>query len=147
MQKKFIITAIVFALPAFFLGRVIWPDPAGAIALVGIQLPLFIILSALEASLFAIGIAFLVFGWSMVRQTTQNRSWTTAVFLAITWALISWWPHDNMHRANGENIWGLLRIEYIFHFSLYIVALILARYFWKVMTGCAGKTGRALPSL
>lgn len=132
MRTKFIITAIVFALPAFFLGRVFWPDPADAISPVGIQLALLVFLSILEALLFGAGVSFLAFGWPMVRQLTVNRFWTTAVFLAITWSLISWWPHDNMHRANGENIWGLIRIEFIFHFTLYVVAIILARFFWKM---------------
>ena len=139
MKKKFIITALIFAIPAFFLGHVIWPDPANAIPPSSIQLVLFIILSVLEALLFGIGVAFLAFGWPLVRQTIENRSWATAVFLAIVWSLISWWPHANMHRFNGENIWGLIRIEYIFHFTLYVVAIILARYFWKIISTTAKK--------
>lgn len=90
MKKKFIITALIFAIPAFFLGHVIWPDPANAILPSSIQLVLFIILSVLESLLFGIGVAFLSFGWPLVRRTTENRSWATAVFLAIAWSLISW---------------------------------------------------------
>lgn len=139
INKKFIITTIIFALPAFFLGRIIWPDPANAIPPSSIQLVLFMVISIFEALLFGFGVAFLVFGWPRVRQTTENRSWATTVFLAITWSLISWWPHDNMHRANGENIWGLIRIEYIFHLSLYIVAIVLALYFCKILTNTISK--------
>ena len=52
------------------------------------------------------------------------RTW--AAYLAIGWLLVSWWPHDNMHIHNGNDLQGLLYIEYGFHVTLMIAGLVLA---------------------
>jgi hypothetical protein len=36
--------------------------------------------------------------------------------------MVSWWPHDNLHISNGNDLRGLLFIEYGFHFTLMIAA-------------------------
>jgi hypothetical protein len=48
------------------------------------------------------------------------------MYLAIGWFLVSWWPHDNMHIHNGNDLQGLLYIEYGFHVTLMAGGLILA---------------------
>jgi hypothetical protein len=59
----------------------------------------------------------------------QGRlAWAT--YLAIAWTLVSWWPHSNMHRVNGENLGGLLMIDYTFHVTLMLASLIILRFFW-----------------
>jgi hypothetical protein len=45
----------------------------------------------------------------------------------------SWWPHDNLHISNGNNLQGLLFIEYGFHFTLMIAALVLAYCFLSLI--------------
>ena len=96
------------------------------------QLPFFMFLSALESVAFGVGMAFLIFGWPMVSKLQgADKKDIKMSFIAISWLLISWWPHDNMHRVNGENLAGLLRIEFMFHFTLILAALVLAYTCWK----------------
>ena len=40
--------------------------------------------------------------------------------------MVSWWPHDNLHIHNGNDLQGLLYIEYGFHVTLIIAASVLA---------------------
>jgi hypothetical protein len=49
-----------------------------------------------------LGISFLVFGLPVIRRVSpdsQVRAW--AMYLAISYLMVSWWPHLNMHAANG----------------------------------------------
>ncbi len=133
MKIKFTIVTLLFGIPAFLLGRVIWPDPTG----VGMmptshQLPFFIFLSVLESLVFGFGVAFIFFGWKRANATTPpERSLTMAAFYSVSWMLISWWPHDNLHRHIGYNLSALLKIEYGFHFTLIIAAIITAGFLWR----------------
>lgn len=132
MKTKFTILALVIAVPAFLLGRVIWPDVAGAMEPSSTQLPFFIFISALEALSFGIGVAFIVFGYPKLKNLMGEEKYgALPSFIAIAWFLVSWWPHDNMHRANGMDLGGLLRIEYLFHLTLIIAGLTLAYFFGK----------------
>ena len=53
------------------------------------------------------------------------------MYLSIGWLLISWWPHDNVYSHNGEDMQGLLYIEYGFHVTLMAAGLILAYSFLR----------------
>jgi hypothetical protein len=57
--------------------------------------------------------------------------------LAIAWLLMNWWAHDGLHQHVGMNLHGLLWIEYGFHFTLIISAVVVARYFLTVNRGLA----------
>ncbi len=48
------------------------------------------------------------------------------MYLSVGWFLVSWWPHDNLHIHNGMDLQGLLYIEYGFHVTLIVAALVLA---------------------
>src|SRR5689334_6407924 len=124
-STKFTIITIVFAVAAFSLGKVIWPDIDGAPMPTAGQVPFFIFLSALEALAFGVGIAFAALGWKYAKALIPEKSQAVLSFVAIVWLLISWWPHDNMHRVNGMDTTGLLNIEYIFHFTLILCGFIL----------------------
>lgn len=129
---KFIIVTLVFAIPAFLLSRVLWPDTPGFPVPSPEQLPFFIFLSVVEVLLFGLGIAFLLFGWPLVERTAgENKTLNLSVFISIVWGLISWWPHSNFHRTVGLDLSGLLVIEYAFHLTLIISTLVIATYFWK----------------
>jgi len=133
MKTSYKITAVTLpvAIASFMLGRVIWPDPSGMPGPDATLLPHFIFISALESIAFGIGIAFLIFGWPLVAKGAKDKL-TVASFISVLWYLISWWPHDNMHRTNAmDDFAGLLRIEYIFHFTLIIAGMILAAYLWR----------------
>lgn len=124
----------VLAVPAMLLGRVIWPPaPDGPVPSDG-QLPFFIFLAAAEALTFGLGVAFLVFGLPFIRRASAGnplRAW--AIYLSIGWLLVSWWPHDNLHIHNGENLQGLLYIEYGFHITLMTAGLVMALCFISLL--------------
>ena len=127
---KVVAVATPFAIAAFILGRVIWPAPAGVAGPSASLLPHFLFISALEAIAFGVGISFAFFGWRDFRSQITADRLSLATFIAVTWSLISWWPHDNMHRVNGmENYTGLIRIEYLFHFTLIVGGFVTALYF------------------
>ncbi len=48
------------------------------------------------------------------------------------WALVSWWPHSNMHRAI-TTLEGLVMIDWVFHLSLIVVAAIVGFYLYRVL--------------
>jgi hypothetical protein len=123
--KVALVTAL-FAVPAMALGKVIWPPaPGGPEPSVG-QFPFFILLSVFEALTFGLGISFLLFGFAPLRRAVGAtwRAW--AIYLSVGWFLVSWWPHDNLHIHNGDDLQGLLYIEYGFHVTLMLAGLVLA---------------------
>lgn len=132
MRNKIIAVTVLFAVPAFIFGKIIWPpDPMGPTP-TSAQLPLFIFLAFMEALTFGLGISFLFFGWPMLRKVSEDsRNLAKLTFASIAWLLISWWPHDNMHIHNGMDLNGLLVIEYLFHFSLMLAGIILAYSFLR----------------
>ena len=131
--KVFLVTVIIAA-PAMVLGPVLWPPAEGGPEPTGGQLPFFIFLALMESVLFGLGISFLLFGLPTVRRVSADskvRAW--AMYLSIGWLMVSWWPHDNLHISNGNNLQGLLFIEYGFHFTLMIAALVLAYCFLSLI--------------
>ncbi len=124
---KVALVSALFAVPAMVLGQLIWPpDPANPTPSGG-QLPFFILLSVFEAAAFGLGISFLLFGFRpLLRLARGSRLRAWAMYLSIGWFLVSWWPHDNLHLHNGFDLQGLLYIEYGFHVTLIVAALVLA---------------------
>jgi hypothetical protein len=121
-------TVLAFGILAFLLGRVLWPDPVGATTPPPSVLPIFIAISALEALLFGVGIAFIVFGRRWL--TFDGSRLGMAAFVAIAWSLVSWWPHDNLHRVTHD--WtGLAMIEVGFHVTLIVSILVIGAYFLR----------------
>jgi hypothetical protein len=121
-------TVLVAGIPALALGRVIWPDPAGASVPPSALIPVFAGISAVEALLFGIGVAFVVFGRRWLSDGTRL---TLPTYLAIAWSLLSWWPHDNLHRVTHD--WaGLAAIEVGFHLTLIASILVIAAYFLRM---------------
>ena len=123
---KVALLTIVVAIPAFLFGRVIWPPFAGNPTPTAAQLPLFLVLAAMEAIVLGLGISFIAFGWPLMRRLTGGAtalSW--AMFVSIAWLLVSWWSHDNMHQANGFDLGGLLVIEYLYHSTLIVAGAVL----------------------
>ena len=127
LTNKILILTFACGIPAFLLGRVIWPDPVGAVPPTTGELPFFVLLSVIEAVVFGLGVSLVVFGRSLLENVPERyRTRAVLSFISVAWLLISWWPHDNMHRANGENLQGLLLIEYQFHVTLIAASLIIA---------------------
>jgi hypothetical protein len=132
MRARIAVPVITLAvgIPAFLLSQVIWPPAPGNPTPSGAQLPLFMLLFIVEALLFGLGVAFLAFGFPLVRQAAGRIGMDPRpVYVAIAWQLVSWWPHDNFHMATGMDLNGLLMIEYAFHMTLILSALVVARFF------------------
>lgn len=126
----------VGTIAALALGQVIWPDPAGAPTPPGDLVPLFVALSILEALLFGAGLAFAIFGLAPLRRMGAGIVLTWCAYLSISFMLLSWWPHDNMHRVLGHGDFaGLAWIEYLFHVPMMAGAAIVALFFLRTMRG------------
>jgi hypothetical protein len=124
---KVALVTTLFAVPAMALGQVIWPPAPGGPEPSAGQFPFFLLLAFFEALTFGLGVSFLLFGFTPLQRALGGSTWRTWVtYLAIGWFLVSWWPHDNMHIHNGNDLQGLLYIEYAFHVTLMAAGLILA---------------------
>jgi len=91
------------------------------------QVLLLLLLRAFDSLLLGIGIAFVVYGWPLVRRVAPaSRFRAMVMFAAVAWVTISWYPHIGLHgSAFGATVSGLLIIDYIFHIPLYLVGLAL----------------------
>jgi hypothetical protein len=78
-----ILTILVTGIAAALLGRVIWQDSPGAAGPPAPVLPVFVLVSALEALLFGVGVAFVIFGWRLLGADRSRLA--TAAFVAIAW--------------------------------------------------------------
>jgi hypothetical protein len=95
----------------------------------GAQLPLFIGVGVAESLAFGIGVSFIIFGLSFMKGRSTG-DWL--VFWSAAWGLVSWWPHDSLHRTTLMGDYNrLLGIEYGFHITLIIAAVIIASFLWK----------------
>jgi len=133
---KIAVLALVVSLAALVLAPIVWPPAPGTPSPTGVQFGLFVGLAILSAVTFGAGVSFLAFGLPVVRRASTAANLPAfPVYLAIGWSLVSWWPHNNLHLANGDNLSGLLAIEYAFHVSLYVTGLIVAWYFLGTLRG------------
>lgn len=131
---KVTVVTIIFAVLAMGLGQVIWPPAEGGPEPTSAQLLSFIIIAAITALTFGLGVSFLIFGLPVVREVagdSKTRAW--AMYLSIGWLLVSWWPHGSLHASIGDNIQQLLYIEYGFHVTSYLAGLVLAYCFLSVI--------------
>ena len=129
---KVLVITLLVTIPAFLLGHIIW-RPMGMAPSPG-QVPFFMVVSFFEALALGLGVSFLVFGLPLVRSVPsqlKTRAWL--MYLGIGWALVSWWPHGNLHMSNGDNMQRLLYIEYGFHVTLVISAAIVAYCFLSLL--------------
>lgn len=128
-MKVAIVTTLV-AIPAFVMGPILFPPAAGGPSPTAAQMPFFLFLAAGDAILLGLGVSFVLFGLSVLRQVSPDsrlRAW--AMYLSIGYLMISWWPHLNMHAHNGTDLHGLLIINYLFHLPLEIAGVALALSF------------------
>ncbi len=126
-KTKALLTTVGVAVPAFLLGPIIWPVADMGVQPTSAQLPAFLLLAVGDALLFGAGIAFVAFGLPVVRRVapgSRPRAW--AMYVSVSYLMVSWWPHLNMHNANGLDLGGLLLIDYLFHLPLEIAAVVLA---------------------
>lgn len=121
------LVVVATAVPAVLLGPMIWPPAQIGAPPTSTQLGMLIALGVGDALFLGAGVAFLVFGYPIVRRVSPDsrlRAW--GMYLSIGYLLVSWWPHLNMHASNGVDIAGLLVIDYVFHLPLEIAGVVLA---------------------
>jgi hypothetical protein len=95
----------------------------------GVQMIFLMLLAAIQSLAFGLGMAFLLFGWPSIRAVTHTSGMGWALYLAVSWSLISWWPHTNLHQVLGAgNMNSLLAIEYGFHVTLIFGGIIVAYF-------------------
>ena len=128
---------LIVAAPAFVLGPVLFVSPEGSPEPTAGQMPYFLLLALWDAMLLGLGVAFLLFGWPVIRRVSpDSRTRAYAMYLSIGWLMVSWWPHLNLHRHNeADNLQGLLYIDYGFHVPLMIAAIVLAYSFISIARG------------
>ncbi|MEM7337344.1 MAG: hypothetical protein AAF467_01785 [Actinomycetota bacterium] len=102
------------------------PEPEGA-ALAGL-----IGAGLVESVAFGVGLAWIAFGWPMMQRV--GGALATWTFVAVAWGLVSWAPHTSLHVTNGSTDWGRLAvIEWGFHVTLVIGAMIVATFVWQTL--------------
>ena len=130
IMNKWILTTISIALLAFIIHPLVFHPAIGMHEPTSMQLPFLIILTIFESLALGLGITFLIFGYSQVKNSMiASKRQNLAVLLSISWLLSNWWIHDGLHMANGMNMTGLIYIEYTFHVTLILAGAILAYAF------------------
>jgi hypothetical protein len=131
---RFAIIAIVIGLVSIPTSLVLFRPPnlpAGAVVPAA-AIVLLVGMKVFEGLALGTGIAFLIFGYPLLKRAGQSRMLTLLAYLAIGWYLVNWWPHDNLHIVTGtSNVWALLAIEYAFHCTMMAAAGVLAVFFYR----------------
>jgi hypothetical protein len=146
-SMKVSLVTLMVAVPAFVLGPVLFPpadvgsEPSAA------QIPFFMFLGAADAILLGLGVSFLVFGLPVLRKVSPDsrlRAW--AMYLAIGYLMVSWWPHLNLHISSPIDNWQmLLYIDFLFHLPLEIAGVVLAYCAFSIfMSWRSGKLAEAV---
>jgi hypothetical protein len=142
---KVLLVVLLVGIPTIPLGQLLWqvapdamnmgPEPSG------MQVVFLIGVSIFEGLGFGLGVAFLVFGYPLVQRLAQgSRTLAIAAQLSITWWLVSWWPHDNLHRTMGSDYNSLIAVEYAFHVTLLLGAAVVAYAFVRALPRLAQAT-------
>lgn len=127
-SKKILLMAVAIGLPAFVLtpgapvGQMVWPEVHGPEP-TGPQIALLMLYSALSSLAMGVAIGYLAFGFEWTRRIFTR--WSAAAHLAIVFIPGSYWIHDSLHMINGENMAGLIALEYGFHLPGFAAGTIL----------------------
>lgn len=134
-KTKVIVVSIITTLIVFGIAHTIWPPSPHLPQPMPVQFAFFVLLAFIEAAIFGIGISFALFGFPLVKKITgQQRKLTWLMYISLIWLLMSWLPHESLHFANGEDITGLLFIEYGFHGTSMVATVIVAYGFLRMLT-------------
>ncbi len=108
------------------LGAKIWPPLLGDAQPTNGQMASLIALAAINALSFGLGIAFLLLGWGWVQKLPGlSKTWIVALYLSVAWTLLNWWPHVSLHGHIGEDLDGLIAIDWGFHTTAILGGLII----------------------
>ncbi len=135
---KYVVLALVFLWTAASvpIGLAIWPPAAGMPP--GQVLPFFMIVSLFEGAAFALGVAFLVFGGRVLGAAGRWTWLTSATYVGTAWLLMSWWPHDGLHRSGfGRTFAGLATIDVAFHTTAVLATAAVTVFFIRAVRSSA----------
>lgn len=119
------LVTLVVAVPAFALTPRLFP-PSPHMTPTAAQVPFYVVLGGINALALGLGVAFLAYGLPSVRRfVPPGPDRAVAVYVAIAWLLVSWYPHGGLHASNGMDTGPLLWIEYGFHIPLVVAPLVL----------------------
>lgn len=129
---KWSVVIVGVAAVAVPLSFILWRTPAGAATppagLLPAALAIAVVIPALS---FGLGVAFVLFGRTLVRAA-QPSGLSRAAFVSTAWLLTNWWPHSNFHRVS--NGWtNLLVVDYFFHTTVIVASCVIAAFFLSVM--------------
>lgn len=131
---KVVILTVVITIVAFLatpngpLGAFWGADPHGPQPS-SEQVPGFMILGLLESLFLGLGISFLVFGLPVVREIAGGATGLArATHLSISWIMLQWWAHDNLHLVAGMDFGKILAIDYGFHVTMMLATVILVYF-------------------
>ena len=128
MGKVVVVITLVVGLPAFFLGRIIWPDTPSSIIPPPHLIPFFLVPSLLEAFAFGGGVAFLLLARPAGGPDARSQPLTTAAYVSTAWLLLAPWLHGNLHRHLGFDLTSIARIEWAIHLTMLLAAVIAALF-------------------
>jgi hypothetical protein len=120
-----IILGVLVAVSAFLVSPWVFEPAPEAPTPTGVQLPLFVLLAAIDAVVFGAGVFVAFAGRALIAPVFSTPGRATATHLALTWLLISWWLHDGLHMVVGLHLDHLLVIEYTFHVTLMAAAAVV----------------------
>src|SRR5215203_2302447 len=75
---KVLIVTLVVAIPAFFLGPVLFPSPTDGPAPTSVQLPFFLILAATDAVMLGLGVASIALAYCFISLLVRRTRESTA---------------------------------------------------------------------
>lgn len=97
-----------------------------------------LLLNSLITSLaLGVGIAFLIFGFPVVKHAEQFGRLTLLAYLSVGWYLVCWLAYQGVDFAAGHDLvlgsaGYVLALGYSFHLTLMLAAVVLALFFYRV---------------
>lgn len=133
-MARYVVLALVamWTVASLPIGLAIWPPAAGMPPTP--LLPVIALVSLFEGAAFGLGVVFLVFGSRVLRVAGRWTMLTSAAYAGIGWLLMSWWPHDGLHRSGfGRTIAGVAAIDVAFHTTLIFATGAVAVFFIRAI--------------
>jgi hypothetical protein len=131
IPTKSIVIIVGVAAPALLIGPVLFP-PSDAISPTPAQMALLFPIFIFEALALGIGVAFLRYGWPLVRRVVgDSRRLVMATYVSAAWLMVNWWLHDNLHISNGLDINSLIAIDWAFHTTLITAGAVVCYAFFE----------------
>jgi len=108
----------------------------------------FMVLTVLSALAMGIGVSMLVFGGRVLAALPEHvRGAGRVVQLGLVWLIAPWMIHEGLHVTNGSEQMGrLLVIEYGFHVTSYVAAILVAVAAARVLRALTGRDRSSLPA-